>query len=92
MNATLTDGVRESVRGFLASNFYLPDPSKLADDTSLVESGIVDSTGILEVLSYIEQAFGIRVEDSEAIPANLDSVNNIIAFVGRKRQPSVVAA
>lgn len=92
MNATPTEAIRESVRGFIAGNFYLPDAAKLDDDTSLVESGIVDSTGILEVLAFLEQTFAIQVADAEVVPANLDSIRNIVAFVGRKRQPSATAA
>jgi acyl carrier protein len=88
MNANSTEPIRETVRGFLASNFYVADPAMLADDTSLVESGIVDSTGILEVLAFLEQTFGLQVADSEVVPANLDSIRNIVAFVGRKRAPA----
>lgn len=76
--------IRERVRAFLAENFYVPDMAKLEDDGSLVEQGIVDSTGILEVIGFLETTFEISVEDAEAIPANLDSVRNIVAFIGRK--------
>lgn len=84
MNASLQDTLRDRVRAFIAENFYVPDMAKLADESSLVELGIVDSTGILEVLGFLETTFDIQVEDSEAIPANLDSIRNIVAFVGRK--------
>lgn len=76
--------IRERVRAFLAENFYVPDMARLADDGSLVEQGIVDSTGILEVIGFLETTFEISVEDAEAIPANLDSIRNIVAFIGRK--------
>jgi acyl carrier protein len=92
MNATPTEAVRESVRGFIASNFYVPDPSKLADEASLVESGIVDSTGILEVLTFLEQTFAIQVADAEVVPQNLDSIARIVAFIGRKRAPAALVA
>ncbi len=84
MSALLPEVIRERVRGFIAENFYVPDMARLADESSLVESGIVDSTGILEVLSFIESTFEITVEDAEAIPANLDSIRNIVAFVSKK--------
>ena len=87
MNAAPIEGIRESVRGFIASNFYVADPALLGDATSLVKTGIVDSTGMLEVLAYLEETFAIRVADAEVVPANLDSIDNLVAFIGRKRQP-----
>jgi acyl carrier protein len=87
-----TEDTRARVKGFIASNFYVRDAAKLADATSLVESGIVDSTGILEVLSFLEQELGVAVEDAEVVPANLDSINNIVAFVDRKRAPQATTA
>jgi acyl carrier protein len=92
MTATPTEGIRESVRRFIVSNFYVADPAALGDDTSLVREGIVDSTGMLEVLTYLEQTFAIRVENAEVVPDNLDSIQNIVAFIGRKRQPIASAA
>lgn len=84
MSAANPEVIRERVRRFIAENFYVPDMETLADDASLVETGIVDSTGILEVLAFIEGTFEITVADTEAVPANLDSIGNIVAFVGRK--------
>lgn len=84
MSTVSIEAIRQRVRGFLAENFYVPDLAKLEDGASLVERGIVDSTGILEVLGFIETTFEIHVEDAEAIPSNLDSIANIVAFVGRK--------
>jgi acyl carrier protein len=92
MNATPTEAVRESVRSFITANFYVPDPALFADDTSMVESGLVDSTGVLEVLVYLEQAFAIQVMDAEVVPANFDSVQNIVAFIARKQQAGSAAA
>ncbi len=85
-------GLRERVRAFIGENFYVPDLAKLDDASSLVESGIVDSTGILEVLSFIEEQFHVQVDDTEAIPSNLDSIGNIVAFVGRKLDSPAIAA
>ncbi len=84
MNGLKESGIRERVRAFIGENFYVPDMEKLGDGQSLVETGIVDSTGILEVLSFIEEQLDVEVADAEAIPANLDSIQNIVAFVGRK--------
>lgn len=77
--------IKEQVRTFVRSNFYVPDALKLADDASLLEHGIIDSTGVLELVSFIEERFGIAVDDSDMVPQNLDSVENIAAFVGRKK-------
>lgn len=75
----------EKVRNFILENFlFTDDQSALADDDSFLQKGIVDSTGMLEIIYFIEDDFGIKVDDSEMVPENLDSVNNIVAFVGRK--------
>jgi acyl carrier protein len=87
MTTVLPQTIRERVRAFIAENFYVPDMAALADDGSLVELGIVDSTGILEVIAFLESTFEIQIEDAEAVPANLDSIRNIVAFVGRKLEP-----
>ncbi len=84
MKSAAESTIRERVRAFIGENFYVPDMAKLGDGQSLVETGIVDSTGILEVLSFIEEQLDVEVADAEAIPANLDSIQNIVAFVGRK--------
>ncbi|HMF40858.1 MAG TPA: acyl carrier protein [Polyangia bacterium] len=73
------------VRQFITSNFYVPDPSALADEASLLDQGIIDSTGVLELIGFLEDSFGVKVEDAEMVPENLDSVARIVAFVGRKK-------
>jgi len=77
--------IKEKVRGFIISNFYVADPAALKDDASLLDAGIVDSTGVLEVISFIEGEFGITVDDAEMVPENLDAVNHIAAFVQKKK-------
>lgn len=77
--------IRDEVRRFIQDNFYAAGVSDWADDTSLLDLGLIDSTGILEVVSFLEQTFGIRVEDAEMLPENLDSVRAIVSFVERKR-------
>lgn len=80
----MTD-VRQSLRAFIRTNFYLPDGQELPDDASLRDLGVVDSTGVLELVSFLEQEHGIVIDDSELLPENLDSVNAIAAFVEKKR-------
>jgi len=59
-------------------------PEELTDDASLLDKGIIDSTGVLELVGFIEQTFGITVEDDELVPANLDSVQNLTSYVTKK--------
>ena len=77
--------IKEQVRQFIVSNFYVADPASLNDDASLLDAGIVDSTGVLEVITFIEGTFGVTVEDAEMLPENLDAVNRISAFVQKKK-------
>lgn len=78
--------IQEQLRSFVISNFYVADPTTLSNSESLLDSGIMDSTGVLEVISYIEETFSITVEDAEMLPENLDSVENIASFVLRKKK------
>lgn len=79
------DTYREQVRDFLVSNFYIAEANLLKVDTSLLDQGIIDSTGVLEVIGFIEETFGITVEDSELLPENLDSIEGIAQYVVRKK-------
>jgi acyl carrier protein len=74
------------IRTFLAENFPLSeDPSGLPADASLLEAGIIDSTGVLELVGFLEEAYDIRIADDELLPENLDSIERIMGFVERKR-------
>ncbi|HTR56293.1 MAG TPA: acyl carrier protein [Kofleriaceae bacterium] len=75
----------ERVRQFVTSNFYVPDGAKLDDTTPLIEAGILDSTGVLELVTFIESTFGIQVGDEELVPANFGSIQALCTFIGRKR-------
>jgi len=79
--------LQQQIRDFVTSNFYVADPKALEDRTSLLDQGIIDSTGVLEVIMFIESTFGVTVEDSEMLPENLDSIERIAAFVARKQVP-----
>ena len=79
--------LQQQIRDFVTSNFYVADPKALEDRTSLLDHGIIDSTGVLEVIMFIESTFGVTVEDSEMLPENLDSIERIAAFVARKQVP-----
>ena len=72
------------IRQFISEKFLFGDDTKLAVDDSLLEAGIVDSTGILELINHIEEKYGIKVSDDELVPENLDTITSIAAFLDRK--------
>ncbi len=74
---------RGIVRRFILKNFYVAAESELTDDTSLVDYGIVDSTGMLELTAFIEQSFGMAIQDHEITPENLGTVRGIVDFIER---------
>lgn len=78
--------VRDKVRSYIIENFLFGDADPLADDEmSLLDGGIIDSVGVMELVAFLEQDFGLNVDDEELVPENLDSVANLVAFVGRKQ-------
>ena len=78
--------VKESVRQYILKNYlFSTDEAALKDDVSLMQAGVIDSTGVLELIMFLEEQFGVKVADEEMTPENLDSVDRIVAFVGRKR-------
>ncbi len=82
----MCDNVQTKVRGFIVENFMFGDDSQpLPGDLSLMESDLVDSTGVLELVGFLEEGFGLQVADSDIVPANLDSINRIAAFIERKK-------
>jgi len=78
--------VAQRVRQFIAENFFVTDASSLADDASLITGGVVDSTGLLEVIAFLEAEYGISILDQEMVPDNLETIGRIDAFVTRKRR------
>jgi acyl carrier protein len=74
--------VKTELREFIVGSYLFGDSSRVpADDVSLINEGIVDSTGILELIEYLESHFGIEVTESETVPENLESVANLTRFV-----------
>jgi acyl carrier protein len=73
------------IRQFIVSNFYIDDANTLSDDDSLLMGGIVDSTGVVEIVSYLETEFSIQILDEEMLPDNLDCIAKITRFVARKQ-------
>ena len=81
---------RAAIRTFIGDNFIVADDD-FGDADSLLEKQILDSTGILELVAFLEERFEIKVTDDEVLPANLDSVDKICAFVGKKREDRMQA-
>ncbi|HPA16086.1 MAG TPA: acyl carrier protein [Desulfobacterales bacterium] len=76
--------MKNKVKEFIIENFLFGNANGLRDDTSFLEEGIIDSTGILELINFLEENFSITVKDEELIPENLDSINNVNAYLARK--------
>jgi acyl carrier protein len=76
--------VKSKIRTFIVDNYLFGDDDGLEENTSFLDEGIVDSTGILELIEFISEEFSITVEDEELIPENLDSINNVTVFIGKK--------
>lgn len=82
----LAMSIKQTIRRYILENFlFTDDESVLQDGDSFLAGGVIDSTGVLEIILFIEEAFGIKVKDNEMLPENLDSVANLVAFVQRKQ-------
>lgn len=81
--------VEQKVRGFILENFMFSDDDSALDSAeSLLEKGVIDSTGVMELVAFLEDEYKFRINDDELIPENLDSVLNIVAFVNNKNATS----
>lgn len=75
---------KKSIREFIIENFLFGNADDLSDKTSFLEEGIIDSTGVLELVTYLEEEFSIKIDDEELIPENLDSIEKVAAFIENK--------
>ncbi|BBO72936.1 acyl carrier protein [Desulfosarcina widdelii] len=75
---------KTEIRNFIIENFLFGNANGLKDDTSFLEEGIIDSTGVLELVTFLEETYEIQVDDEELIPENLDSIDNVAAYLERK--------
>ncbi len=74
----------QQIRGYIVENFLLGEDDGFADSDSLLESGVVDSTGVLELVMFLETSFKIEVQDEDLVPENLDTIRDLASFVERK--------
>jgi acyl carrier protein len=85
--------IAEGVRKFIEDSFMFRDDGEpLPDDTSLLEAGLIDSTGVLELVAFLEEKYSIDIADADIIPENLDSIRSIAAFVAGKVAKADAAA
>jgi len=76
--------IEETVRNFVVEQFLFGEGDTLRGDTSFLEEGIIDSTGILELVMFLEETYDIKVEDSELVPENFDTPDNIARYLEKK--------
>lgn len=80
------DEIRRGIRSFIIDNLLLGQEDRPLDGAdSLLEAGIIDSTGVLELVAFLEETYGVEVSDDEMVPENLDSIDNLVRYVAKKR-------
>ncbi len=77
-------GNKSKIRAFIIENFLFGDDDGLQDDASFLDDGIIDSTGVLELVNFLEEEYAITIDDEELIPENLDSIENVTAYLETK--------
>ena len=75
----------ELIRNYIVDNFLFGEDDSLTEDTSFLENGIVDSTGIMELVAFVEESYDCKVEDEDLVPENFDSIRNIVRYIERQR-------
>lgn len=89
----MTTGTENTIRAFIAENFlFREDLQALSETQSLLDAGLIDSTGVLELVAFLETTFPITIEDADIVPENLDTVKSIVAYVERKLSENSAAA
>lgn len=77
---------KKKIRDFIVNNFLFGEAGSLQDDTLLMECGIIDSTGILELVLFLETTYSIKIHTEEMLPENLDSINRVARFIAKKSE------
>ncbi len=82
----MSDTIKDRLRAFIIENFLFGDTDyALEDDASLIDNDVMDSTGVLELIAFIDEAFGIKMPDADIVPANLDSLLKVTAYVTARK-------
>jgi acyl carrier protein len=77
--------IEERIKQFIVENFYVSDAAALTAETSLIHGGYVDSTGMLEMVGFLEQEFSVQVSEEELVPENFETIARIVAYLEGKR-------
>lgn len=86
MNATDLDTTKKEIRAFIVEVFMFGDESEAFEDSdSFMTKGIIDSTGVLELVAFLEEKYEVMVDDEEMVPTNLDSIDYLAAFIQKKK-------
>jgi acyl carrier protein len=76
--------ILETIKAYVVENFLFGDDTRICPETDFLENGILDSTGVLELVGFLEEKFGIRVEDDELVPDNMNSIEKVTLYISRK--------
>ena len=88
---TPASSLNEELRCLIGENLlFAPEDGRFGDDDCFMELGIIDSTGVLDLVKVLEEQYQIAIDDDDLIPENLDSINNLIRFIGAKRPRAMV--
>lgn len=85
MDSAAADDTAELIQGFIKQRFPLASSKELTPELSLLDSGIVDSLGVLDLVAFIEEQFGIEAQDEDLVPENFDSIDALTRFVNERR-------
>jgi acyl carrier protein len=86
------ENMEQALRKFIVDNYLFGRDLDFSDDDSFLEKGIIDSTGVLELVTHLEMNYAIEVKDDELLPENLDSINRVVRFLNGKLQTAAPAA
>lgn len=78
------NNIKETLKVFIVENFLFGEDDDLNDDTSFLDDGIIDSTGVLELVEFIEEQFNFKIDDEDMVPENLDSLNNLEQYISKQ--------
>jgi len=84
------NSIAHTLREFIKENFLYGQDAAFTDKDSFLELGIIDSTGVLELIMFVEETFKISIEDDELVPENLDSINGLVRFIAAKQQSTPI--
>ncbi len=80
----MAEAYAATLREFIAENFLFRADAEIADNQSLLDSGVMDSTGVLELIAFLEKTYGVSIADEEIVPENLDSIDNMTRYLATK--------